>query len=439
MKKGFIFNEDLCVNCKACSVACILENGWSTRPREIFTFNSEALSYIPVIHLSIACNHCEKAVCLEGCPSGAYSRDAASGAVIMAINKCIGCNYCKWNCPYDAPKSSVHKGIIEKCDLCFSRLNEGLDPACTAACPTGALGYDTLSGYNHGNNPEWFPEKGLEPSLIFSAGGKRGPLKIVPETNDSYETPEVNSRPGSFKPEWSLILFTFFTTVSVGLVCSSLLKGIFGNWPVIALMLLTAAFSSIFHLGRKLSAWRAVMNITSSPLSREIVMFLVFTIISLISFLVESPGLLIASVLTGLILLLVMDSVYLFSGSSTRIKLHPGQTFLSGLVLASFLSGFVVPFLFLAFIKIAMAILNIIPEKRSSSIFALKFFRIALLVIASAGFATGFYSSYIVIYIMVFSGELADRIFFYHDFDPLNIKSQINKYLNITKNENKTG
>ncbi len=88
-------------------------------------------------------------LCLEGCPSGSFSREPASGGIIVDENKCIGCSYCKWNCPYDAPKINLQKGIIEKCDLCYRRLSEGLEPACTSACPTGALNY----GHNPGHQP----------------------------------------------------------------------------------------------------------------------------------------------------------------------------------------------------------------------------------------------------------------------------------------------
>ena len=68
------------------------------------TFNSEAKHLFPVINLSLACNHCESAVCMEGCPASAYSRETLTGAILLDEKKCIGCRYCQWNCPYDAPK-----------------------------------------------------------------------------------------------------------------------------------------------------------------------------------------------------------------------------------------------------------------------------------------------------------------------------------------------
>src|SRR5512133_736522 len=102
MRKGFIVNTSKCVDCKACSAACIIENGWMVKPRNIYTYNSTAEQLFSLINLSLACNHCESAACMDGCPASAYSRDLVTGAVILDEKKCIGCRYCQWNCPYDA-------------------------------------------------------------------------------------------------------------------------------------------------------------------------------------------------------------------------------------------------------------------------------------------------------------------------------------------------
>jgi DMSO reductase anchor subunit len=218
-------------------------------------------------------------------------------------------------------------------------------------------------------------------------------------------------------------------------VCSSLLSGVFRNiWLLIALIV-TAGFASLFHLGRKFRAWRAVSNVRSSPLSREIVLFIIFSVFSIVSIYLNSPGLLVASSVAGLALLLVIDSVYIFSDNSAKTKLHAGQTFLSGMVLTSLLAETALPFIFLAFIKLMLTINNLLSEKRDSPLFILKFFRIAILLIASGGVAAGLYSGDIVIYAIIFAGELLDRVIFYHDFNPENIKSLIIKNINKAKNE----
>lgn len=437
MRKGFIFNGFLCVNCKACSAACVIENGWSSHPREIFTYNYEALYSLPVANLSLACNHCENPVCQEGCPAGAYSREPVTGGIVVNETKCIGCNYCIWNCPYDAPKPVLKKGVIEKCNLCFPRLSEGIEPACTSGCPTGALKYDLITDGSLENRPEWFPDKSTDPAIFFTDTINNEPLRIVPEPQVFHCIPADNElSPPSFS-HWSLIVFSFLATVSVAVVCSSLINGTFTNALNFTALIASAGIASLFHLGRRIRAWRAVTNVRRSPLSREIVLYITFSSISFASLVIKNADLLLASSVTGIILLLLIDSVYIFSDDSPKVKLHAGQTFISGLLLTSLLSGAILPFIFITSVKLALLVYNILSEKRSSTVFALKFFRIALLVIASAGIGTGLYSSKFAIFTMILAGELFDRIIFYRDFNPLNIKSLMVKNLNMKKDEKK--
>jgi Fe-S-cluster-containing dehydrogenase component len=105
-KKGFIIDLNKCTGCNACVLACAIENAeiqdkdW----RGIRTYNELKVPGLPVFHYSIACNHCEKAPCKPVCPAEAFSTDEATGAVVHHEERCIGCRYCTWACPYDAPK-----------------------------------------------------------------------------------------------------------------------------------------------------------------------------------------------------------------------------------------------------------------------------------------------------------------------------------------------
>ena len=49
-------------------------------------------------------------------------------------------------CPYDSPKFYQSASIVQKCTFCNHRLHEGLEPACVAWCPTGALGLGERNG-----------------------------------------------------------------------------------------------------------------------------------------------------------------------------------------------------------------------------------------------------------------------------------------------------
>ena len=439
MRKGFIFDCNKCVNCKACSAACILENGWTVHPRNIFSYNSEAELLLPVINLSLACNHCESAVCMKGCPVSAYSREPETRAVLLDDTKCIGCKYCQWNCPYEAPKYDQGSGTMAKCNFCYNGLIEGREPACSAACPTGALSYGPLSEQNTDNSFSWFPEKGIRPAIEFNAKPAKAPLKIIPEDKFSKIVIEQSKKEKNISSEFSLIIFSFLSTISVAEILTSFIKGEFPEKKIFLPVLLMAGLVSFIHLGRKLRSWRSVINIKSSPLSREIAAFIVYSVISLLAVFLLIPGLLIASSIAGLFFLLMIDSVYLFADRSKKVIINSGQTFISALLIGSFLSGSVLPFTFIALIKVALSLYNLSVKKLQSTYFSLRFLRIAFLVVSGASMISHIsYNDFLIVFLFL-AGELFDRIIFYIDFNPPDINRLIDEQQNIQKYEKKRG
>src|SRR5512133_200692 len=201
MKRGFAFDAALCVSCKACSAACILENGLQEGTRTVFTWNEDAIVPFSVISLSLACNHCARPVCLTGCPAKAYTTDER-GAVIHHAERCMGCRYCTLKCLYDAPKVNKLKGYIEKCHFCYERAAEDIDPACVTSCPTGALKI-TYSGDYPDSNPEWFPERGIGPSVMISGAENRNKPIIIPPDPDEQEL-QVPTPENKIQKEWRL-------------------------------------------------------------------------------------------------------------------------------------------------------------------------------------------------------------------------------------------
>lgn len=84
------------------------------------------------------CMHCTDAACVKVCPSGALQY-TEYGTVALNNDRCIGCKECVVACPFDIPRYDRATDKITKCDLCLTRIQAALSPACVKACPTGAL------------------------------------------------------------------------------------------------------------------------------------------------------------------------------------------------------------------------------------------------------------------------------------------------------------
>jgi hypothetical protein len=91
--------------------------------------------------------------------------------------------------------------------------------------------------------------------------------------------------------------------------------------------------------------------------------------------------------------------------------------------MVSFFSALVYPFLFIAAIKIISAIYNVYNARERLAQPVLRFLRLALLLISGGSLFSGFSYPGAVISIIFMTGELIDRILFYFDFEPVNIKS----------------
>jgi len=139
---GFLVDLHRCVGCGSCVLACRIENGRADDQswRRVLPINLRRHPGGPTYFLSVACHHCDEPACLRGCPSRAYEK-RSDGVVIHRDERCLGCRYCEMTCPFGTPKYDAARGVVSKCHLCAHRLDQGLAPACVAACPTEALRY----------------------------------------------------------------------------------------------------------------------------------------------------------------------------------------------------------------------------------------------------------------------------------------------------------
>lgn len=150
--KAIFFDRERCFGCGACVIACKAAHNLPPHPLPSLEAEPRGISFItihqygPIIHNDriyqffqpISCMHCAHPPCIEACPQGAIYRDGETGAVLVDGEKCIGCRYCLWVCPYGAPRFG-EDGRMVKCDLCIERLKAGKRPACEVVCPARAV------------------------------------------------------------------------------------------------------------------------------------------------------------------------------------------------------------------------------------------------------------------------------------------------------------
>ena len=183
---------DRCTGCSACVVACYAENNVPTVGKDRMATGRE-MNWIRIeryidhnketgdpetYYTPEMCSQCDNAGCEPVCPVYAtYQNDEGINAMIY--NRCVGTRYCANNCIYKQrrynwrdytwpnplnlqlnPAITVRgKGVMEKCNFCFSRIREFKDlakdqgrvvrdgeiqTACQQTCPTDAITFGNI-------------------------------------------------------------------------------------------------------------------------------------------------------------------------------------------------------------------------------------------------------------------------------------------------------
>lgn len=101
---GMVIDLQRCVNCKACTVACKLEN--KTPPGVVYNpVTEEEIGEYPYVQrrwFPKPCFHCDNPPCTSVCPVTATYKREEDGIVVVDYDACIGCRYCITACPYGA-------------------------------------------------------------------------------------------------------------------------------------------------------------------------------------------------------------------------------------------------------------------------------------------------------------------------------------------------
>lgn len=152
-----LYDATRCTGCRGCQLACkqwnnlpagqtenrgSYQNPQSLNPHTWLLIRFDEVDAgddgVKWIFRKDSCMHCSDAACVRVCPSGALFH-TKHGTVAIDPKKCIGCKECTVVCPFGVPQYDPKTEKVSKCDMCFSRLESDLEPACVKACPTGAL------------------------------------------------------------------------------------------------------------------------------------------------------------------------------------------------------------------------------------------------------------------------------------------------------------
>lgn len=284
---AFEVDLDRCSGCKACVAACHtlngLDDGEAWREVGLIVGGSAGL---PVLqHVTSACHHCVDPACLNACPVDAYEKDPITGIVRHLDDQCFGCQYCTLACPYDAPKFHKGKGIVRKCDMCSDRLKAGEAPACVQGCPHEAIRIRVVDqseaialAASHTFLPTApSPEYTLPTTRYVSQRPLQGPVRAADEHRNE---PEHAHPP--------LVVMLVLTQAAVGGFLVDFAMRVTGRsvsaalpWSSLILALM-GIVASVWHLGRPLFAYRAIIGFRHSWLSREVLAFGVFATLALV-------------------------------------------------------------------------------------------------------------------------------------------------------------
>ncbi len=201
--KGFFTDTTVCIGCKACEVAC---KQWHQLPDDGFFFSGRSydntfdlgastwrhvafiernkslsdqvtgLGAFSWLLMSDVCKHCQRAGCLEACPTGAIIRTEFD-TVYVQQDICNGCGYCVPACPFGVIDRRKDDGRAWKCTLCLDRLRTGMEPACAKVCPTGSIQFGDIDEIKRtaGERLKQLHDKGAAEAYLYGADEKNQP------------------------------------------------------------------------------------------------------------------------------------------------------------------------------------------------------------------------------------------------------------------------
>jgi len=178
---ALVIDQERCIGCEACTVACRIENRSRVPWIEVETqraprkdtpegsFPDVRMHFLPRL-----CQHCAKPLCTVACEFDAIvKRD--DGPVVLVKELCTGCQACLEACPYEAIQFDPEGKKAQNCNLCVHRIDHGLEPFCVVCCEGQALHFGDLDDPDSAvsrimsTRPthQLKPEAGTDPSVRY--------------------------------------------------------------------------------------------------------------------------------------------------------------------------------------------------------------------------------------------------------------------------------
>lgn len=159
--KAVLVDVARCIGCRLCEASCKTYHGFpagesSDLAPKVWTYVRFRALQQPRAHLNLGsegatrrsykvqCFNCVEPACVSACPVAAL-RKTPEGPVTYDPNRCIGCRYCEFACPFQIPRFEWTRAlpVITKCNMCAERLARSQEPVCVSVCPVHALQFGT--------------------------------------------------------------------------------------------------------------------------------------------------------------------------------------------------------------------------------------------------------------------------------------------------------
>jgi formate dehydrogenase iron-sulfur subunit len=375
----------------------------------------------------------------------------------------MGCGYCAWACPYAVPQYNPELGRMTKCNFCFDEIDQGKLPACVAACPMRVLDFVEVSSeqYSVSNNQYsvtsggyqglWekpasehpFPLPAFsrtEPHLAIKPHvGMGNGLEKAISNREEIQTQSSQRKTFANLDELPLVAFTLLAQMSAGMAVALLFFQPFDtaspvravsstfNLLTIGLLLGLGGLISFLHLGTKKNAWRAVLHLRKSWLSREILVIGLFGASWLAAFteywFLNTAYCLLVTTPLGIALVYSMTQVYRLRAAPAWDSWRTGAAFflsagtlgLTGIAFGTGMGAVAIPLLFLLSAEAGMLVSARSWFEQTANRWRLGLSGLAMVGVLMSLFVPGQVGAWMIfpIFLLVVIEEIIGRWLFY--------------------------